>query len=275
MKRFSITLFAAFFLLAQLVKAQQTAISSLPLLSADQVSKLDLTGKWSGKRNQYTWDKKSFIESFQYEFDLKQEGNIITGTSTIIDANGNYADMMLEGVIIGNKLHFREYSIKDAIRPEGRVWCFKSGELNFAKDGDNLRLVGSTPSFMEVYNYPCSGGETNIVKVDNSANAAVLNAVGTTSEAPALDPAIKVTAYPNPFVESANIGYTIPENSKVTVEVYDVSGKMVTTLYNGNQNAGSYTYNFNGQSFASNSGIYVVKMTVNGNVYSQQMVQIR
>jgi hypothetical protein len=274
MKLFSSTLFATFFLLAQFVTAQETNTSSPPLLNAGQVSQLDLSGKWSGQRNQYTWDKKSFIESFQYEFDLKQEGNIITGTSTIMDANGDYADMLLEGVIIGNKFHFREYQVKDAIRPDGKVWCFKSGELNLAWDGNNLRLTGSTPSFMEVYNYPCSGGETNIVKADNSANAAVLNAA-TATEPSLLNPQIKITAYPNPFVESANIGYTLPENSTVTVEVYDVSGKIVTTLYNGNQNAGSYIYNFSGKNFASNSGIYVVKMTVNGNVYSRQMVQIR
>lgn len=262
------------FVFGQLALAQEANISSYPVLNADQVGKLDISGKWSGKRNQYTWDHKSFIESFQYEFDLKQEGNIVTGTSTIMDANGDYADMQLEGVLIGNKLHFREYSVKNAIRPEGKVWCFKSGELSFAKDGDNLRLVGSTPSFMEIYNYPCSGGETNIVKVDNSANAAVLSNA-TAADTETNGPDIKVVAYPNPFIESANIGYTIPENAKVTVEVYDISGKIVTTLYNGDQNAGTYTYTFNGRDFASNSGIYVVKMTVNGNIYSQQMVQIR
>jgi Secretion system C-terminal sorting domain len=274
MKKFSITLFAVCILLGAFAQVQESGIASLPVLNADQVSKLDISGKWSGKRNQYTWDHKSFVESFEYEFNLVQQGNIVTGTSTIMDANGNYADMQLEGVLIGNKLHFREYSVKNAIRPEGKVWCFKSGELSFARDGDNLRLVGSTPSFMEVYNYPCSGGETNIVKVDNSSNATIM-AAPTTASPLSLGPDIKITAYPNPFVESANIGYTIPEASTVTVEVFDISGKMVTTLYNGNQNAGSYVYNFSGKNFASNSGIYVVKMTVNGNVYSQQMVQIR
>ena len=63
------------------------------ILNAQQVSKLDLNGKWVGKRKQYSADKKSFIETFQYEFELKQEGDIITGTSTIINSNGDYADM--------------------------------------------------------------------------------------------------------------------------------------------------------------------------------------
>ena len=171
MKRLSVTLLALFITVANVVTAQTEQTSKLQILNASQVAKLDLNGKWSGKRRQYSWDKKSFIEIFQYEFDLKQEGDIVTGTTTIINSNGEYADMKLEGVLVGNKLHFAEKEVKSAIRPDGKVWCFKSGELYFAKDGDNLKLVGATPSYMEVYNYPCSGGETDLVLIVAATSA--------------------------------------------------------------------------------------------------------
>ncbi|HWB64331.1 MAG TPA: T9SS type A sorting domain-containing protein [Chitinophagales bacterium] len=272
MKRLSVTLFALLLITAGFATKPETADQ---VLSSDQVAKLDVSGKWSGTRNQYSWDKKSFIESFQYEFDLKQDGNTVTGTSTIITANGEYADMKLEGVIVGNKLHFREYEVQNAIRPDGKVWCFKSGELNFVKDADgNLKLTGSTPSFMEVYNYPCSGGETNLKKVDNSANEQVLQAVTPTTPA-ASQPSLAITAYPNPFVESSNISYNLTADSKVTLQVFDISGKLVTGLYDGNQKAGFYVYSFDAKNFTAQSGFYIVKMVVNGNIYSQQMVQVR
>src|ERR1700690_2772888 len=120
MKRLSCTLIALLIIAANAVFAQD---SRSQVLTAAQVAKLDLNGKWSGKRNQYSWDKTTFVESFQYDFDLKQEGNTVTGASTIINSNGDYADMKLEGVIIGNKLHFREYEVQNAIRPDGKVWC--------------------------------------------------------------------------------------------------------------------------------------------------------
>ena len=110
MKRLSVTLFAFLLIASQAVKATSPE-SRLQILNSTQVAKLDVSGKWSGKRNQYSWDKKSFIESFQYEFDLKQDGNIVTGTSTIISSNGEYADMKLEGVLVGNKLHFAEKEV--------------------------------------------------------------------------------------------------------------------------------------------------------------------
>ncbi len=270
MKRLSITLLALLMVAVNMVSAQE---SNQQILNAQQVSKLDLSGKWIGKRKQYAADKKSFIEIFQYEFDLKQEGNIITGTSTIINSNGEYADMRLEGVIIGNKLHFAEKEVKSAARPDGRVWCFKSGELYFAKKGDNIQLAGATPSYMEVYNYPCSGGETDLVKVDNSNNLSVLVAMPTTNAGTQEN--ININLFPNPFVETATIGYNIIEDSKVTVDIYDISGKLMTNLFEGNQKTGNYNLTYSAKNSASASGIFIVKMTVNGEVFSRQLVQMR
>jgi hypothetical protein len=268
MKGLTLTLLAVF--MVTIISAQEVQPQ---VLNSTQVGKLDLSGKWIGKRNQYSWDKKSFIETFQYEFDLKQEGNVITGTSTIINSNGDYADMMLEGVIIGNKFHFREYQIKSAIRPEGRVWCFKIGELNIVKVGDNIKFSGSTPSYMEGTNYPCSGGETDITKVDNSANLEALVSTSTTGTKDPLN--MTFNTYPNPFVDNANISYTLTNDSRVKLEVYDMTGKLVTTIFDGTEKAGSYNFNFNAKSFASKSGVYIVTMIMNGETYSNTMIQMR
>ena len=270
MKSLSLTLLALL-MIANVVSAQD---SKTQVLNATQVSKLDLTGKWSGKRNQYSWDKKSFVESFQYEFDLKQEGDIVTGTSTIISSSGDYADMKLEGVIVGNKFHFREFEVVNAIRPQGKVWCFKSGELNIVKDGDNIKLSGSTSSFMEGNNYPCSGGQTDITKVDNSNNNLSVILAGANNENK-VDNSMNITTYPNPFIENANISYNLTTDSKVKMEVFDMTGKLVANLYEGNQKAGVYNYTFSGKNYASQSGMYIIKMTINGDIFSRQLVQMR
>ena len=272
MKRLSVTLLA-FLLFAAAAKATVNPENKVQILNASQVSKLDVNGKWSGKRNQYSWDKKSFIESFQYEFDLKQEGDIVTGTSTIINSNGEYADMQIEGVLVGNKLHFAEKEIKSAIRPDGKVWCFKSGELYFAKSGDNLKLVGATPSYMEVYNYPCSGGETDLVKVDNSNNLQALANAGTVSAT--AEDKITLNVFPNPFIQSVAVYYNLTTDAKVSAQVYDISGKMVSNLFDGNQKAGGYNLSFDAKNSGSLSGIFIVKLLVNGEVFSRQIIRMR
>ena len=268
MKRISTLLLIAFILFSGAISAQN---NKLQILNDKQVAKLDLNGKWTGKRNQYSNDKKTFIETFEYEFELKQEGDKITGVSTIISKNGNYADMTLEGIIIGNKIHFAEKEVKGVAREEGKVWCLKMGELNVVKDGDNIKLMGATPSFMETYNYPCSGGETDLVKVDNSINLSALanttNANTTGSEA-----TMNITIFPNPFVENVTINYNL---IKVKVEVYDITGKLVTNLFEGSQKQGNYNVNFTAKNNSTLNGLYIVKMTVNSEIFSRQLVQIR
>ena len=51
--------------------------------------------------------------------------------------------------------------------------------------------------------------------------------------------------YPNPFNPSTIIKYSIPQNSNVSLVIYDLLGNEVTTLINKEQNAGNYEVIFN------------------------------
>ena len=65
--------------------------------------------------------------------------------------------------------------------------------------------------------------------------------------------------YPNPFNPSTIISYQIPQNSFVTLKVYNVLGKEVATLVNQQQIAGKYNFNFKANNLPS--GIYIYKLT--------------
>ena len=60
--------------------------------------------------------------------------------------------------------------------------------------------------------------------------------------------------YPNPFNPATTIEYAIPNDSYVTLTVYNLLGQKVTELVNNNQKEGYYTVNFNASNLAS--GIY-------------------
>jgi subtilisin-like proprotein convertase family protein len=68
--------------------------------------------------------------------------------------------------------------------------------------------------------------------------------------------------YPNPFNPTTNIKYRIANNSFVSLKIYDVLGKEVTTLVNEKQNAGEYLAVFNGSGLSS--GVYFYKLTCVG-----------
>ncbi len=70
--------------------------------------------------------------------------------------------------------------------------------------------------------------------------------------------------YPNPFNPSTVINYDLPVASKVVLKVYDILGNKVSTLVNGEEEAGSYQIVFNTQNTSNHkqlaSGIYFYKI---------------
>jgi hypothetical protein len=68
--------------------------------------------------------------------------------------------------------------------------------------------------------------------------------------------------YPNPFNPATKINYSLPNDSRVTLEVYNIIGERVAQLVNEVQSAGYYVVNFG--TFYNNitSGIYLYKITV-------------
>lgn len=65
--------------------------------------------------------------------------------------------------------------------------------------------------------------------------------------------------YPNPFNPSTVISYSISVSSNVTLRVYDVLGKLITTLVNENQEAGNYEITFIAKGLSNGIYFYVLQ----------------
>jgi hypothetical protein len=69
--------------------------------------------------------------------------------------------------------------------------------------------------------------------------------------------------HPNPFSSFTWIDYSIPEQCRVTLSVYDIRGDLVRTLYDGKQPAGTYSIKWNGRNNAGvsmNPGVYFCRL---------------
>ncbi|MFI5236574.1 MAG: PQQ-dependent sugar dehydrogenase, partial [Ignavibacteriales bacterium] len=64
--------------------------------------------------------------------------------------------------------------------------------------------------------------------------------------------------YPNPFNPATIIKYNIPEDSEVSIKIYDALGKEMDSITTGFQQKGTYQRTWNAKGFAS--GVYYVKM---------------
>ncbi len=82
--------------------------------------------------------------------------------------------------------------------------------------------------------------------------------------------------YPNPFNPATTINFSLPQKSNVKLVVYDILGKEVKTLINGDRDAGSYEIRWNGlnnNDQAVSTGIYIYRITA-GNFNAEKKMML-
>ena len=81
------------------------------------------------------------------------------------------------------------------------------------------------------------------------------------------------SAYPNPFNASLTIPLFIPNESKVRIDVFDISGRLIRTLVKEQFSAGDYTFHWNAGDRPS--GMYILDCQVNRERYHQKVLLLK
>jgi len=76
--------------------------------------------------------------------------------------------------------------------------------------------------------------------------------------------------YPNPFNSKTKIGYRLENDAFVTINVYDVFGKKVSTLVNRNQSSGEHEVTFNGENLST--GVYFYVFQIGSYIEARRMI---
>ncbi len=79
--------------------------------------------------------------------------------------------------------------------------------------------------------------------------------------------------FPNPFNPVTTITYQLTRNSHVRLEIFDILGRNVSILVNGDQEAGKHIAIFDGSKFAS--GIYICKLTDGNHSAMEKMMLLK
>jgi len=79
--------------------------------------------------------------------------------------------------------------------------------------------------------------------------------------------------YPNPFNPSTTIEYSIPKSGNVTLKIFNVLGKELATLVNGQNEAGKHIVNFDASDL--NSGVYFYKIEAGSFVDTKKMILLK
>ena len=81
------------------------------------------------------------------------------------------------------------------------------------------------------------------------------------------------SSYPNPFNPSTSMDLSLNESGYVSVKVYNVMGQVVSTLVDGNMDAGYHTLTWNADNMPS--GMYLVRVQSGSNVETQKLMLLK
>ncbi len=98
-------------------------------------------------------------------------------------------------------------------------------------------------------------------------------AVLSVKKEPIIPTVFALTAHPNPFNATITISYALPQSQRVGLHLYDMSGRLVESLYEGYRMAGLYKARWNAENISA--GIYFVRMETDGFSDTRKIVLVK
>jgi hypothetical protein len=85
--------------------------------------------------------------------------------------------------------------------------------------------------------------------------------------------------YPNPFSKNVNINFDLPVAAQVTLQIYDITGKLIITLVTKKEDVGYHSIIWDGKNekgMSVESSVYIYKLTAdNGFTETKRMILLK
>jgi hypothetical protein len=106
-----------------------------------------------------------------------------------------------------------------------------------------------------------------------SRDSVILSGVGVIEDIELPDRISYLRSYPNPFNANTTLQYSLLQSSAIRVEIYNIVGQRVATLFEGAQQAGGHSISWDASGFPS--GVYFARLEAGDYSKSQKMVLLK
>ena len=131
------------------------------------------------------------------------------------------------------------------------VGCIYESAYNY----DSVATIDNGSCVFAEYNFDCEGNELSIIDGIFPLKYEITD------------------VFPNPFNPITTISFSIPQSGMVSLKVYDITGRVTTTLKDEYMSAGYYSINWNADGYPS--GMYFVEMIAGEYVNTQKLVLVK
>ncbi|MCB0722533.1 MAG: aryl-sulfate sulfotransferase [Ignavibacteriae bacterium] len=238
----------------------------------DEITKVNRkTGKimWrlGGKKNEFTFINDD--RGFSHQHDVRR---VAPGRITLFD-NGNYNNPPYSRAV--------EYELDEVNKTATLVWQFDHNkEVNGFAMGNVQRLSNGNTFIGWGYTQPNVTEVTPLGKIvyEMSLDPGFVSyrsfkQTFNQPDSPYPDDYVLNQNYPNPFNPSTVITFNIPRQTKVSLKVYDILGRVVSVLINSDLSAGEHYAQFNGSNLTS--GVYFYNLVTDTYSETKKMILLK
>ncbi len=202
---------------------------------------------------------------------VMQEVYTILGTTPDPDAGPAYPNAVKEWCINTAVVDPFKHSVL-AGAEDGRLYRWDLDTNTFSES------ITLTPGLGEAYTPTVAGPDGQVYAINNATLFAVgATNVGVRPVAHVRD-APRVFAEPNPAAGAATLRFVLPSEANATLEVLDLAGRRVASVWSGTRTAGEHRVRWDGRDANGREcapGLYVVRLTAGGRVASARLLRIR
>ena len=186
--------------------------------------------------------------------------------------------------LAGNAMGQNVDSIGSYDTPGQAYGVFVSGNYAYVANGaEGLLIVNvsdpGNPSLAGSYNTPGSAngvfvsGDYVYVADENSLMILRFTATGVQEDESVPLSFSLGQNYPNPFNAQTKISYSLPKASNARLDIFNLLGQKIETLFEGHQQAGEHSVAWDASGFSS--GIYFYKLVAGDKVFTKRMTVVK
>ena len=144
---------------------------------------------------------------------------------------------------------------------DGIEHCVVYSLTNETFENNTLNLIIKDGALLDIEEIKIIAGDTSGKELKNRWLTAEINNFKISS------------IYPNPFNPVAQIDYKVDQAGDLRLSIYNLVGQEVAVLHSGYQSEGSYNVSWDANSFSS--GVYYVRMFMNGQVETMKAMLVK
>jgi hypothetical protein len=151
---------------------------------------------------------------------------------------------------------------------------YRGSSPAFATDAAHLVAAPPDTGYADAAGAPYYYKLTAVDSHGNESPAALLQPQGTLAVEPGVTRLALARPAPNPAGSATRIAFDLPRAGRVTLALFDASGRRVRTIVEGNREAGAYTLEVPARDDAEHAlqaGLYFVRLTASGATLTQRL----